>query len=152
MQWSPDRNAGFSTADPGKLYLPVIDSLQFNRQAVNVEAAMASPSSLLHWLRGILAVRKDHPVFGRGAFATCQADSPAVLAFVRSEVDGEVVLCVNNLSPSPVSVTLTLPDPLAGASSSDLVGGAAFPAVGDDGRLTLTLAGRGFYWLLLEST
>src|SRR5690606_96722 len=68
MQWSPDRNAGFSTADPGKLYLPLVQSLVNHYQAVNVEAQYATPTSLLHWVRGILEVRRAHPVFGTGSF------------------------------------------------------------------------------------
>ena len=66
MQWTPDRNAGFSTADPGKLYLPVVQSLVYHYRLTNVEAQMASSSSLLHWVRSMLAVRRQHPVFGMG--------------------------------------------------------------------------------------
>nr|WP_308470182.1 maltose alpha-D-glucosyltransferase [Kineococcus rubinsiae] len=68
MQWTPDRNAGFSSADPGKLYLPTVQSLVYNYQSVNVEAQLATSSSLLHWVRAVLAVRRAHPVFGRGDY------------------------------------------------------------------------------------
>ena len=68
MQWTPDRNSGFSTADPGKLYLPIVQSLVYHYQAINVEAQLAQPSSLLHWTRGILSIRRKHPVLGNGSF------------------------------------------------------------------------------------
>ena len=68
MQWTPDRNAGFSSADPGKLYLPTIQSLVYNYQSVNVEAQLASGSSLLHWVRNVLSVRRRHPAFGLGRY------------------------------------------------------------------------------------
>src|SRR5690606_17884309 len=84
MQWTPDRNAGFSTADPGKLYLPVITSLVYHYNSVNVEAQMASGSSLLHWMRGMLQVRAAHEVFGLGEFHLCEADNDAILAYVRA--------------------------------------------------------------------
>ena len=83
MQWTPDRNAGFSTADPGKLYLPVVQSLVYHYNHVNVEAQLAQPRSLLHWVRGMLHVRKAHPAFGLGDFEVCPSDNEAVLAFVR---------------------------------------------------------------------
>ena len=79
MQWTPDRNAGFSEADPGKLYLPVIQSLVFHYNQVNVEAALASSGSLLHWVRETLAVRKRHPVFGLGDFTVVDAEAEQVL-------------------------------------------------------------------------
>ncbi|WP_432547456.1 maltose alpha-D-glucosyltransferase [Kineococcus sp. SYSU DK004] len=173
MQWTPDRNAGFSSADPGKLYLPTIQSLVYNYQSVNVEAQLATSSSLLHWVRSVLAVRRRHPAFGLGEYrpltsrrsagvdgpapderddhpaATC--DNDAVLAFLRvlaptPELEGETVLCVNNLSDNPQAARLRLPDH-AGAAVRDLFGGASFPAVDADGCLTVTLGSRGFYWL-----
>ena len=115
MQWTPDRNAGFSTADPGKLYLPVIQSLVYHHNHVNVEAQMASGSSRLHWVRGMLSVRREHPVFGLGDFEVCESTHERVLAFVRvdrRERDTEdrsavAVLCVNNLSSRPQSTTIT---------------------------------------------
>ena len=151
MQWTPDRNAGFSTADPGKLYLPVVASLGFNHQAVNVEAAQATPSSLLHWVRRILAVRKAHPVFGLGDFAVAPTDNPAVLAYSRSiaaaATGASTVLCVANLSEHPQTVTVDLGPTWAGARLTDLFGGGAFPAVSPEGKLGLTLAPRGYFWL-----
>jgi maltose alpha-D-glucosyltransferase/alpha-amylase len=152
MQWSPDRNAGFSSADPGKLYLPVIDSLVYNRHAVNVESQMATSSSLLHWIKAMLEVRRQHPVFGLGDFTFVGNDNDTILSFVRGSVDGEdeAVLCVNNVSSRPQAVHLRLPDSFAGAQLYDLFGGTGFPAVGEDGSLTLTLGSRDFFWLQLR--
>ena len=157
MQWSPDRNAGFSEADPGKLYLPVNTSLSFHHNSVNVEAALASPESLLHWTRAMLALRKAHPVFGIGTFEAFDADNPAILAFLRdartaTELTGpqrEAVLCVNNLASRPQATTIRLAPEFAGATVRDLFGGNGFGPVAADASLTLTLAPRGFYWLQL---
>ena len=131
MQWTPDRNAGFSTADPGKLYLPVITSLVYHHNHTNVEAQMATGSSLLHWVRSMLAVRREHPVFGLGDFEICTSVNDRVLSFVRvdrSERDKEdrsamAVLCVNNLSSRPQATTVTVPEELRGWETRDLFGG-----------------------------
>jgi maltose alpha-D-glucosyltransferase / alpha-amylase len=156
MQWNPDRNAGFSSADPGKLYLPTIQSLLHHYNSVNVEAQLASRSSLLHWTRGMLAIRKRHPVFGLGRYINVETDNESVLAFLRVLQDGdesgeapETVLCVNNLSSTPQAATLRLPGH-AGARISDLFGGAGFPSVPADGNLTLSLGSRDFFWLRLS--
>lgn len=164
MQWTPDRNAGFSTADPGQLYLPTIQSLVHHFSTVNVEAQLASRSSLLHWTRAILAVRKRHPVFGLGGYLPVPADNGAVLGFLRvpdagadSEADSgadsgepaETVLCIANLSQTPQATTLRLPE-YRGWHLQDLFGGAGFPAVGDDGCLQLSLGSRDFFWLRLQ--
>ncbi|MDO5629294.1 MAG: maltose alpha-D-glucosyltransferase [Mobilicoccus sp.] len=155
MQWTPDRNAGFSTADPGKLYLPVIQSLVYHHNNVNVEAQMAHTSSLLHWVRAMLHIRKQHPVFGLGTFEVAPVDNEAVFAYVR-EVAGrgedvdEVVLCVNNVSSKPQAGTVELGERFAGAQLKDLFGGTGFGKVGDDGRVTITLGSRDFFWLALQ--
>jgi maltose alpha-D-glucosyltransferase/alpha-amylase len=153
MQWTPDRNAGFSTADPGKLYLPVVQSLVYHYASVNVEAQLATSSSLLHWTRGMLAVRKQHPVFGLGRFVPVECDNPHVLAFLRLLDDGEIsgepaeaVLCVNNLSQVPQGTRLELPG-YEGATLEDLFGGTGFPAVPEDGELEITMGSRDFFWL-----
>ncbi|MFP5335605.1 MAG: maltose alpha-D-glucosyltransferase [Actinomycetes bacterium] len=153
MQWTPDRNAGFSSADPGKLYLPVVQSLVYHYSSVNVEAQLATSSSLLHWVRGMLAIRRRHPVFGLGDFVPVSADNDAVLAYLRvfDPVEGEdgepeTVLCVNNLSSTPQATTLELPG-LAGGHLADLFGGGGFPDVPADGRLPMTLGSRDFFWL-----
>lgn len=160
MQWSPDRNAGFSASDPGKLYLPIVSSLVYHYNNVNVEAQMASSSSLLHWVRGMLAVRAQHPVFGLGDFVVAPADNEAVLAYTRtmSTADAQSenarhrrVLCVNNLSSRPQAARIQLPEELAGAEVGDLFGGAGFPDVAEDGTLTLTLGSRDFFWFSLTT-
>ncbi|RYG77928.1 maltose alpha-D-glucosyltransferase [Yimella sp. RIT 621] len=159
MQWSPDRNAGFSTADPGKLYLPVISSLVYHYNNVNVEAQMAHSSSLLHWVREMLAIRAQYPVFGLGDFVVRETDNDTVLAFTRTiaaedDPDDQIsirsVLCLNNLSSSPQWVTIQLGSEFAGARLRDLFGGAHFPVVGEDGNATFTLGSRDFFWLSLR--
>ena len=84
MQWSPDRNAGFSRADFAQLYLPPLMDPVYGYQAVNVEAQMRNPSSLLHWMKRMLEVRKQHPVFGTGSFEVISVENPSVLAYVRT--------------------------------------------------------------------
>jgi maltose alpha-D-glucosyltransferase/alpha-amylase len=159
MQWTPDRNAGFSSADPGKLYLPVVDSLAFNRGAINVESAMAQPSSFLHWLRKVLAARKEHPVFGVGDFTVVESGNERVLAFLRTDKrnrtpedrSARTVLCVNNLSSTAQGASVQLGVEYAGARVRDVIGGAVFNVVGDDGRVPVTLGDRGWFWLALET-
>ncbi len=155
MQWTPDRNAGFSTADPGKLYLPTIQSLTNHFGTVNVEAQLASKSSLLHWTRAILQVRRENPSFSLGDYIQIHADNPAILAFTRSIVpnhpSGELpqtVLCVSNLSQHPQASTLRLAD-YPNAPLVDLFGGHGFGSVSDQGELFLSLGARDFFWLQL---
>jgi maltose alpha-D-glucosyltransferase/alpha-amylase len=155
MQWTPDRNSGFSAADPGKLYLPVVSSLVYHYNNVNVEAQMASSSSLLHWVRAMLQIRKRHPVFGLGDLEVCPSDNEAVLSFLRVSwdtergTDAEAVLCVNNLASRPQASTIRVPDEFQGAHLEDLFGGQGFPKISDDGTITLTLGSRDFFWLRL---
>jgi maltose alpha-D-glucosyltransferase/alpha-amylase len=157
MQWTPDRNAGFSDADPGKLFLPVVQSLVYNYNLVNVEAQLAQSRSLLHWIRNVIYVRKAHPVFGLGDIRVLETDHDSVLAFVRSYAgesspmgdQSEHVLCVFSFSHNPVSVNLDAPE-FAGATLYDLFGGAQFPTVAEDGRFSLTLGTQSFYWLHVE--
>ncbi|WP_022880722.1 maltose alpha-D-glucosyltransferase [Gryllotalpicola ginsengisoli] len=154
MQWTPDRNAGFSSADPGKLYLPVVQSLVYHYSQVNVESQLAQSRSLLHWIRNVIHVRKAHPVFGLGSIEVLDTDNPAVLAFVRSYAGAgtpvgdqpEDVLCVFSFAHNPVAVTIDAPG-FAGAELFDLFGGHRFPSIDDDGRLHLTLGTQGFFWL-----
>ena len=150
MQWTPDRNAGFSTADPGKLYLPVVQSLVHHYTGVNVEAQIAQPTSLLHWVRGMLAVRRRLPALGRGAYVPLTTDNEAVLAFLRRDADS-AVLCVANLAVTPRTVQVRVPD-LAGQGLTDVFGGAPFPSVTADGTVSLTLGSRGFFWLEATGT
>ena len=154
MQWTPDRNAGFSSADPGKLYLPVVQSLVYNYTLTNVESQLAQSRSLLHWVRNVIHVRKAHPVFGLGSITVLETDNPAVLAFVRSFPGehqrfgdaAEDVLCVFSFAHNPISVTIKA-EQHAGSQLYDLFGGGEFPAFSDDGSLTLTMATQSFYWL-----
>jgi len=154
MQWTPDRNAGFSHADPGKLYLPVVQSLVYHYNQINVESQLAQSRSLLHWVRNVIHVRKAHPTFGLGTMRVLDTDNESVLAFVREYAGTgshlgdapERVLCVFSFAHNPVAATITAPG-LEGAPLHDLFGGAPFPAVGDDGRLTLTLGTQTFFWL-----
>ncbi|GIJ00124.1 maltose alpha-D-glucosyltransferase/alpha-amylase [Sediminihabitans luteus] len=148
MQWTPDRNAGFSTADPGKLYLPVVQSLVHHYQHTNVEAQLAQPTSLLHWVHGMLTVRREHPTFGTGDFTPVRADDEAVLAFLRRSPE-ETLLCVANLSTTARGTTLHLPG-LEGAKISDVFGGASFPSVSEQGEVVITLGSRDFYWLTVS--
>ena len=158
MQWTPDRNAGFSSADPGKLYLPTIQSLVNHYSTANVEAHLASRSSLLHWTRSMLAVRKRHPVFGLGRYVQLVSDNDAVLAYLRvldADVDPdeapETVLCINNLAQTPQGTTLQLPDH-GDHHLVDLFGGSGFTPVQFDGRLPISLGSRDFFWLRLTAT
>ncbi|MDT0327782.1 maltose alpha-D-glucosyltransferase [Nocardiopsis lambiniae] len=148
MQWSSDRNAGFSTGDPGRLYLPLILDPVYGYQAVNVEAQRANPGSLLHWTRRMIQIRKRHPVFGTGAFTELNATNPSVLAFIREHGDDRM-LCVNNLSKYPQPVELDL-SRYAGVNPVECVGGVRFPAIGELPYL-LTLPGHGFYWFQLPT-
>ena len=154
MQWSPDRNAGFSAADPGKLYLPVISSLVYHYNNVNVEAQMAHGSSLLHWTRGMLQVRRSHPVFGLGDFRICPTTNEAVLAYVRFsdqvEWGARVALCVANLSSRPQAAVVSLPEEYAGRWVRDLFGGTGFPRVSGVATMALTMGSRDFFWLRLS--
>ncbi|MGW5361265.1 maltose alpha-D-glucosyltransferase [Actinopolymorpha pittospori] len=146
MQWTPDRNAGFSACEPGRLTLPVIMDSIYGYQAVNVEAQLQSASSLLHWVRRMIHVRKQNPAFGSGTFTDLGGSNPSVLSFVR-ELGDDVVLCVNNLSRFPQPVELDLRR-WEGAEPIELLGGVRFPHVGELPYL-LTLGGHGFYWFRL---
>ena len=146
MQWTPDRNAGFSTSDPQRLYLPVIMDPLYGYQALNVEAQMRTSTSLLHWTRRMIDIRKRHPTFGLGSYTELGASNPSVLAFVR-EFGDDRVLCVNNLSRFPQPVELDLRR-FEGVEPVEMLGGVHFPAVGQLPYL-LTLPGHGFYWFTL---
>ena len=156
MQWTPDRNAGFSHADPGKVFLPVVQSLVYNYNLINVESQLAQSRSLLHWVRNVIHVRKGHPTFGLGGLRVLNTNHESVLAFVR-EYEGsgtgfgdspESVLCVFSFAHNPVSVEIVV-DGYESATTFDLFGGARFPDIADDGTVTLTLGTQSFYWLHL---
>ena len=146
MQWTPDRNAGFSTSDPQRLYLPTIMDPIYGYQVINVEAQMRSNTSLLQWTRRMIDVRKRHPTFGMGSYEELSASNPSVLPFIRKFGD-DVVMCVNNLSRFPQPVELDMRR-FEGMTPVELVGGVHFPRIGELPYL-LTLPGHGFYWFQL---
>ena len=147
MQWSADRNAGFSRANPQKLILPIIIDPEYHYEAINVEAQQDNPSSLLWWTKRALALRARFRAFGRGALEFLTPDNHSVLAFVRRFQD-EQVLIVANLSRHPQSVELPL-SAHKGLQPVELSGGTRFPKIGD-APYVLTLGGRAFYWFSLE--
>ena len=146
MQWSPDRNGGFSRADPASLYLPAIMDPIYGFGSVNVEAQQRSPSSLLNWMRRMIAARRMHQAFGRGALNFLYPGNRKILAYLR-EYEGEAILCVVNLSRAAQAVELDL-SRFRGRVPIELLGRSHFPPVGDLTYL-LTLYGYGFYWFLL---
>src|SRR4051812_39853483 len=146
MQWSADRNAGFSTANPQRLYLPVVIDPEYNYESVNVEAQHHNPQSLLWWVRRLLALRKRYRVFGRGRLEMLAPDNPSVLAFVRRDEDTQV-LVVANLSRFAQFAELDLGE-YRGMTPIELFGRTEFPLVGDLPYL-VTLGPYAFYWLEL---
>jgi maltose alpha-D-glucosyltransferase/alpha-amylase len=146
MQWTPDRNAGFSNCNPGQLYLPVIMDPVYGYQVTNVEAQLANTTSLIHWTRRMIEVRKQNPAFGLGKFNDLGGSNPSVFTFVRAFGD-DVVLCVNNLSRFPQPVELDL-RAFEGHRPIELLGGVEFPTIGELPYL-LTLGGHAFYWFRL---
>ena len=148
MQWSPDRNAGFSRADPQRLYLPPIMDPVYGYQATNVEAQIRDPSSLLSWTKRMLAVRKTSQAFGRGARRFLKPGNRKILAYLR-EYGDDTILCVANLSRSaqPVELNLT---PFKGRVPIEMLGRTTFPPIGDLPYL-LTLCAYGFYWFKLTT-
>jgi maltose alpha-D-glucosyltransferase / alpha-amylase len=169
MQWTPDRNGGFSNCDPQRLYLPPIMDPIYGYQSLNVEAQQRSPGSLLQWTRRMIEIRKRHPVFSLGAYEELTSSNPSVLAFVR-EYDArstpprregkhhpipwehdetDRILCVNNLSRFPQPVELDLRR-FIGVTPVECMGGVTFPPIGELPYL-LTLPGHGFYWFQLPA-
>jgi maltose alpha-D-glucosyltransferase/alpha-amylase len=149
MQWSADRNAGFSSANPQRLYLPVIIDPEYNYETVNVEAQLDNPDSLLWWVRRLIALRKRYPVLGHGSLELLTPDNHRVLAFLRRDSEGGAdVLVVANLSRYAQYVELDLHD-FHGVRPVELFGQTTFPAIGDLPYL-LTLGPHAFYWLALE--
>ncbi|HEY3733898.1 MAG TPA: maltose alpha-D-glucosyltransferase [Streptosporangiaceae bacterium] len=159
MQWTPDRNAGFSSCDPARLYLPLIMDPIYGYQALNVEQQRQHSASLLHWTRRMIEIRKRHPVFGIGDYEELSSSNPSVLAFVRensifpngaaSPDDSDRILCVNNLSRFPQPVELDLRR-FKGVVPVECMGGVSFPPIGELNYL-LTLPGHGFYWFQLPA-
>ncbi len=148
MQWSPDRNGGFSRANPQALVLPPIMDPVYGYAAVNVEAQLGDPHSLLNWTRRMLAVRKGHRAFGRGSLRFLYPGNRKVLAFLR-EFEDETLLCVSNLSRTAQAVEVDLSE-FAGRTPVDLLGNSVFPPVGQLTYL-LTLPPYAFYWFILAT-
>jgi maltose alpha-D-glucosyltransferase/alpha-amylase len=149
MQWSPDRNGGFSTAHPQRLYLPLILDPDHHYESVNVENQQRNPYSLLWWMRRRLELRRRFPVFGSGRIEFLHPDNPKVLAFLRYHgKEGEVVLVAANLSASPQTTSLDL-SAFAGRTVEELSSLSTFPPVGD-GAYPVMLGPYGYYWLLLK--
>jgi maltose alpha-D-glucosyltransferase/alpha-amylase len=146
MQWTGDRNSGFSKSDFAQLYLPILLDPVYGYQAVNVEAELRNPNSFLHWFRRMLAVRKEHAVFGLGSFETLHPDNPAIFAYIRKHHE-DIVLCVNNLSGRAQAAELDLSE-YNGLFPVELLGRERFPRIGELPYL-LTFGPHAFYWFQL---
>jgi maltose alpha-D-glucosyltransferase/alpha-amylase len=146
MQWTPDRNAGFSDADAAALYSPVIVDPVYGYESVNVEAQERIPGSLLHWMRRILRVRAQYPAFGRGTLQFLHPENTRVLAYLRQH-EGVTILCVANLSRFAQYVELDL-SAFNGMVPVEMIGFVRFPPIGELPYL-LTFAPHGFYWFVL---
>ncbi|MFP5310393.1 MAG: maltose alpha-D-glucosyltransferase, partial [Actinomycetes bacterium] len=147
MQWSPDRNAGFSKANPHSLFLPVIIDPEYHYEAINVEAQEANPQSLLWWTKRLIALRREHPVLGFGDITFLLPENPKVLAFVRCW-KGQYVLVVANLSRHPQFVELDLAAH-AGKVPVEMIGRTRFPAI-TERPYGLTFGPHMFLWFELE--
>jgi len=148
MQWTSDRNAGFSRTDPQRLYLPPIMDPMYGYAGINVEAQSRNPSSLLNWTKRVIAVRKAHAAFSRGSLRFIRPGNRKILAYVR-ELGTQALLLVANLSRSAQPVELDLSD-FKGRVPLELLGRTPFPPIGELPYL-LTLPGWGFYEFSLES-
>ncbi len=152
MQWNSDRNAGFSRCDPARLYFPVVMDPVYGYQVINVEAQLSDQSSLLHWTRNMIALRKLFQVFGRGTLRFLNPDNRKILAYLREfdRGDGsrEVVLCVANLSRFAQPVSLDLSE-FQGQEAVEMLGYVSFPTI-TTGPYALSLAPYSFLWLELQ--
>ncbi len=147
MQWTPDRNGGFSRADPARLFLPPIMDPVYGYSAVNVEAQARSLSSLLNWTKRLISVRQSTKVFGRGSLTFIRPANRAVLAYVR-QLGDEAILCVANISRSAQAVELDM-SPWKGRIPQEMLGRTRFPRIGELPYL-VTLPPYGFFWFLLR--
>jgi maltose alpha-D-glucosyltransferase/alpha-amylase len=146
MQWTGDRNGGFSRADFAQLYLPPLMDPVYGFQAVNVEAQLRTPSSFLRWLRRFIELRKQHPVFGVGSYRALETSNPRVFAHIRSHGD-DIMLCVHNLARTAQAVEIDL-GPFRGRIPVELFGQNPFPEIRRR-PYVFTLAPRGFFWFRL---
>jgi maltose alpha-D-glucosyltransferase/alpha-amylase len=149
MQWSEDRNGGFSRADPASVVLPPVMDPLYGFEAVNVEAQARDPHSLLNWMRRMLLLRRNHQAFGRGALKFLYPANRRVLAYLR-EYEGASILCVANLARTPQAVELDL-SAFAGRVPVEMTGPSPFPPIGSNAHL-LTLPPYGFFWFELKSS
>jgi maltose alpha-D-glucosyltransferase/alpha-amylase len=147
MQWTSDRNGGFSRADFAQLYLPPLMDPVYGYQAVNVEAHLRTPTSLLRWVHRFISLRKEHPVFGLGTYEPLEPDNPRIFAHVRRYED-DVLLCVHNLARSAQAVQLDLSE-YEGMVPEEMLGRTRFPPIGKLPYL-LTFGPRGFFWFQLR--
>ncbi len=148
MQWSADRNAGFSRANPQKLYLPIIIDPEYHYEAVNVEAQQNNPHSLLWWMKRLIAQRKGSKAFGRGTLEFLTPSNRRVLAFIR-RYEEETILVVANLSRFPQHAELDL-SRLKGLTPVELFGRAEFPSIGDPPYM-ITIGAHSFLWFSIEN-
>jgi maltose alpha-D-glucosyltransferase / alpha-amylase len=146
MQWTGDRNGGFSRADFAQLYAPPLMDPVYGFQAVNIEAQLRTATSLLRWMHRFIALRKEHPVFGFGTYEPIEPSNPRIFSHLRRFED-DLVLCVHNVARSAQAVELDLSDH-EGRYPVELFGRSRFPRIGQLPYL-LTLAPRGFYWFEL---
>jgi len=155
MQWTSDRNGGFSRANPQALVLPPIMDPLYGYEALNVEAQSADPYSLLNWMRRLLEVRSKHQAFGRGSLKLIYPNNRKILAYLREYADPnacdgcEFILCVANVSHASQAVEIDLSS-FAGKVPVEMLGGVAFPPIGQLPYL-LTLPPFGFYWFILAT-
>ena len=148
MQWSGDRNAGFSRANPQRLFLPVIVDPEYHYETVNVEAQQGNPNSLFWWMKRLIALRKKHRALARGTIEFLHAENRKVLAFVRKYED-ETVLVIANLSRFTQFAELDM-SAYRGATPVELFGWTEFPRIGELPYF-LTLGPHSFYWFSLQS-
>jgi maltose alpha-D-glucosyltransferase/alpha-amylase len=148
MQWSPDRNAGFSRANPARLYSPLIMDPVYGYEAVNVEAQLSDPSSLLHWMRNMIALRKIFKVFGRGTIEFLHPANRKILAYLR-RYKGDLILCVANLSRFAQPVELDL-SAYAGMKPIEMFGYREFATIGRS-PFPLSINPYGFFWFELQA-
>ncbi len=149
MQWSADRNAGFSRANPQKLYLPITIDPEYHFEAINVEAQQNNPNSLLWWTKHLIEQRKNFKAFGRGTLEFLNPENRKVLALIRRFED-ETILVVANLSRFPQAVVLNL-SKFQGLTPVEIFGRAPFPIVTEGGEYPLALGAYTFYWFALEA-
>ncbi|HZP78189.1 MAG TPA: maltose alpha-D-glucosyltransferase [Pseudolabrys sp.] len=147
MQWTSDRNGGFSRCDPARLFLPVIMDAVYGYSAVNVEAQAHSLSSLLSWMKRLISVRKTSRVFGRGSLSFVRPANRSVFVYVR-QYENEAILCVANLSRSAQAAELDL-SAFKGRVPIEMLGRTRFPRIGDE-PYVVTLVPYGFFWFLLS--